>query len=69
MYRGEKMNDKESKEMQLLRSHKAESGLSYTKLGEAIGVNHMTIYNWFRGKQRPSAIAKKLIRTYLLSLK
>ncbi|GAI30038.1 unnamed protein product, partial [marine sediment metagenome] len=33
------MNE-ESKEMQLLRSHKAESGLSYTKLGEAIGVNH-----------------------------
>lgn len=61
--------DKESKEMQLLRAHKAESGLSYTRLGTAIGVNHMTIYNWFRGKQVPSAIAKGLIKAYLLNLK
>lgn len=61
--------NKESKEMQLLRAHKAESGLSYTKLGEAIRVNHMTVYNWFRGKQVPSIMAKGLIRAYLLSLK
>jgi len=63
------MNKTESKEIQLLRSHKAESGLSYQKLGQALGVHGMTIYNWFRGKQRPSAIAKRLIVAYLLSVK
>jgi len=63
------MNNDESKEIQMLRLHKKESGLSYEKIGQALGVHSITIYNWFRGKQQPSAIAKKLIRTYLLNVK
>lgn len=63
------MKNKESREILLLRSHKAKSGLSYPKLGQAIGVCPMTVYNWMRGKQKPSAMARRLIIAYLLSLK
>jgi len=63
------MKNKELKEIQLLRLHKKESGLSYEKIGQALGVHGMTIYNWLRGKQQPSSMAKKLIRTYLLNVK
>ncbi|MBA7611815.1 hypothetical protein ES703_19046 [subsurface metagenome] len=63
------MKKKDSKEIQLLRTHKTESGLSYPKLGKELGVSGMTIYNWFRGKQKPSDMANRLIRTYLLSIK
>ena len=63
------MNNKESKELQLLRAHKEENGLSYEKLGQALGVHSMTVYNWFRGKQQPSTIARRLIASYLLSNK
>lgn len=62
------MKNKDSREIQELRSHKADSGLSYPKLGGEIGVSGMTIFNWFRGKQQPSDMAKRLIRTYLLSI-
>ncbi len=60
------MKKKESKEIQLLREFKKDSGWSYLKLGNAIGVNGMTVYNWFRGKQEPSTIAKKLIKHFIL---
>lgn len=60
------MEKKESKEIQLLREHKKENGLSYDKIGQALGIHGMTVYNWFRGKQQPSAMAKRLIRAYLL---
>ena len=58
---------KETKEIQLLREFKKESGWTYDKLGAAIGVNGQTVYNWFRGHQQPSDIAKKLIRQFLLN--
>lgn len=63
------MNNEDSREIQLLKAHKAESGLSYPKIAEGLGVSAMTIYNWFRRKQKPSAMARRLIRAYLLSLK
>ena len=57
---------KESKEVQLLREFKKKSGLSYSKLGQALGVNGQTIYNWFRGHQQPSDMAKRLVTKFLL---
>lgn len=63
------MNNTETKEIQLLRAHKAESGLSYPALGQALGVCPATVYNWFRGFQKPSTITKRLIVAYLLSVK
>ena len=59
------MKEQESKEIQILRLHKESSGLSYEKLGQALGVHSITIYNWFRGKTQPSPMAKKTIRAYL----
>ena len=56
----------ESKEIQLLREFKKETGWSYNKMGSAIGVNGMTVYNWLRGHQEPSDMAKKLIRQFIL---
>lgn len=61
------MKKTETKEIQLLREHKKETSLSYEKIGQALGVHSITVYNWFRGFQQPSTMAKRLIRAYLLS--
>lgn len=55
-----------TKEVKLLLEFKEESGFSYEKLGQEIGVVGMTIYRWCKGRQEPSLIAKKLIKNYLL---
>lgn len=55
-----------SKEANLLLEFKQESGFSYEKLGQEIGVCGMTIYRWCKGRQQPSLMAKKLIKDYLL---
>lgn len=60
------MTNIESKEIQLLRKFKETTGLSFSKLGQTLGVNGHTIYNWFRGHQQPSDMAKKLIMQSLV---
>ena len=42
------MNKTETEEIKQLRAYKEKSGLSYDKLGHALGVHSHTIYDWFR---------------------
>jgi len=55
----------ETEEIKRLRAYKEKSGLSYDKLGKAMDVHSHTIYDWFRGHQQPSDMAKKLIIAFL----
>lgn len=59
------MNKDETEEIRLLRAYKKKSGLSFDKLGKLIDCHSHTIYEWFRGHQQPSEMAKKLINTFL----
>ena len=59
------MDKEECQELQALRSYKEKTGLSYEKIAKEIGVNSMSIYNWFRRYAEPSDMAKRLIRTFL----
>jgi len=56
---------KETEEIQRLRAFKEKSGLSFDKLGHTLGVHAHTVYNWFRGHQQPSFMAKNLIQDFL----
>ena len=60
------MEKKESKELQLLREYKEDHNLSYDKIGRFLGIHSMTVYSWFSGRQKPSAMAKRLITELLL---
>lgn len=55
----------DTEEIQLLRAYKEASGLSFDKLGKLIDCHSHTIYEWFRGHQQPSEMAKKLIKAFL----
>ena len=60
------MNKPETDEIRRLRIYKEKSGLSFDKLGKKLkGVHSHTIYEWFRGHQEPSSMAKDLINAFL----
>lgn len=59
------MNKPETEEIRQLRIYKEESGLSFDKLGRVLLIHSITIFNWFRGHQQPSDMAKRLIRAFL----
>jgi DNA-binding transcriptional regulator YiaG len=61
-----KRNKERSREIQLLAEFKKESGWTYPQLGQAIGVNAMTVYHWLRRNQQPSIMARRLIRQFLI---
>lgn len=57
---------KEFDELEMLKKFKQKSGWSYEKLAREIGVHSQTVQGWFSGKYKPSLIAKKLLRTFLI---
>ena len=55
-----------SKEVKLLIEFKSEKKYAFERLGREIGVSSMTVYRWCKGRQEPSLMAKRLIKSYLL---
>ena len=55
----------ETDEIKALRAFKERTNLSYDKLGKALNVHSITIFNWFRGHQAPSDMAKRIIIEFL----
>jgi len=58
---------KEFDEVEMLRKFKKDSGYSYDKLSKELEVHHRTVYLWLSGKSKPSNMAKKIIRQFLLT--
>ena len=54
------------KEVRLLREFRKDSGWSYVKLSQGIGVNPMTVFHWVHGTRAPSMMARRLIRAFLI---
>lgn len=54
-----------SKEIKSLLKFKELSCFSYERLGREIGVSNMTVYRWCKGYQRPSLMARGLIKKFL----
>jgi len=57
---------KEFDEVEILKQLKKEKGYTYKQLGEELGVHYRTVYLWLAGKTKPSPLARKIIRNYLM---
>jgi len=57
---------REFDELKLLKEFKAKSGWSYEKIARETGLHMRTIQGWFTGKFKPSPLAKKVLRTFLI---
>lgn len=55
----------ERNELEHLKEFKKESGLSYQKIAEHLGISIQTVYFWFSGKFNPSPLAREKIRKLL----
>ena len=55
----------EKNELEHLKEFKKESGLSYQKLADNLGIHYQTIIYWFTGRFNPSPLAKEKIRKLL----
>ena len=58
---------KELNEVEMLRKFKKDSGYSYDRLSKELGVHYRTVYLWMSGKSRPSNMAKRIIRQFILT--
>jgi transcriptional regulator with XRE-family HTH domain len=58
---------RQSKELELLRAFKKESGWTYVRIGNAMGVNPMSVYHWLRGTRAPSPMARRVIRAFVVA--
>lgn len=56
---------KEINEVNLLKKFKKESGWSYRKLSNHIGVHDQTIFGWFSGRCNPSFLALEKLQKFL----
>lgn len=56
----------EFNELEELKKFKSKSGWSYERLAREIGVHSQTVQGWFSGKYKPSLMAKRLIRAFLI---
>jgi len=63
------MKKVETKEIRELRDLRQRSGMTYEQIARQIGVSSMTVYHWLKRNQRPSAMARQLIRSYLMRAK
>lgn len=57
---------KEFDEIKMLKEFKEKSGWSNQKIGEAMGLHGQTIQGWLSGKYKPSPMAKRLLRAFLI---
>jgi len=57
---------REFDELKLLKEFKAEKGWSYDRIARATGLHSRTIQGWFLGKNKPSPMAKKVLRAFLI---
>jgi DNA-binding XRE family transcriptional regulator len=57
----------EFNELEMLKKYKEKSGWSYEKIAQNIGVHSQTIQGWFSGKYKPSQLAKKALRSFLIN--
>jgi len=48
--------------IELIKEYKRISNQSYTEIGKLLNVDRITVYNWIRGKYKPSPMAADLIR-------
>lgn len=58
---------KEFDEIEQLINFKKKSGWSYQKLANEIGVHYQTVIAWFTKGAKPSPLAKKAIRRFLIN--
>ena len=56
----------ESNELQRLKEFKEKYGWSYDRISKELGVHHQSVQGWFSGKYKPSQLAKKSIRAFLI---
>ena len=56
----------EFNDLDMLKKFKEKSGWSYDKISKEIGVHHQTIQGWFSGKYKPSQLARKTLRAFLI---
>jgi len=53
-------------EVEQLRKYRDEKNLTYPQIAKALGFSNISVYNWIKGYRKPSPVAKKLIRDYLM---
>ena len=53
-------------EVEMLRKYRAEKKLTYPQIAKALGFSSISVYNWIKGYRKPSPVARKLIRDYLM---
>ncbi|MBA7611407.1 hypothetical protein ES703_18631 [subsurface metagenome] len=53
-------------EIEMLRKYRDEKKLTYPQIAKALGFSNISVYNWIKGYRKPSPVAKKLIRDYLM---
>ena len=58
---------KELNEVEMLRKFKKDTGYSYDRLSKELGVHYRTVYLWMSGKSKPSNMAKRIIRQFILT--
>ena len=53
-------------EVEMLRKYRQEKGLSYPQIAKALGFSSISVYNWIKRNRKPSPVARKHIRDYLM---
>ena len=52
-------------EVEELRKYRDRKNKTYPQIAKALGVSHISVYNWIKGRRKPSKVARRLIREYL----
>jgi DNA-binding XRE family transcriptional regulator len=55
------------RELEELRKFKESSGWSDYKIAKSVDVHPQSIRNWLKGRNRPSDLARKVIKAFLAS--
>lgn len=56
----------EFNELEMLKKFKDKSGWSYDRISKEIGVHSQTVQGWFNGKYKPSQLARRALRLFLM---
>jgi len=57
---------REFDELKMLKEFKAREGWSYDRIARVTGLHNRTIQGWFLGKNKPSPMARKVLRAFLI---
>ena len=60
------VKDMEFDEVEMLRKYRDEKNLTYPQIAKVLGFSQISVYNWIKGYRKPSPVARKLIREYLM---